>query len=328
MKINFVGNYGTGYVGESSDEGHITREIEELGHKVNRIPRDIWKAYCDGHSDPNWEKYLANLKSDINIIAKWSHFDSDRYVNVLQEESQAPCFYWLWDYTDWKTEYMNNDWHRIMAKSADLYLTNEGGDIPYMEKAGVKAIYFPFDVSDGNFDRTVGVHKIYDLVFFGSHVGKGDRIEWLTEINKTHPVTIFSWNHEVWKKQGFIDVYPAVYGSEFAYKVCQSKIIIGFSIEPNCWGYWSNRVGKVLTTGGFLLYQYAPGMELFLRDGAEYFSSIQEAKDKIGYYLEYEQEREMIAERGYKIGRDRFTSQARIKELLILIKRHLKGGLR
>lgn len=328
MKINFVGNYGYGYVGEKSDETILARDIETSAHQVNKIPRDIWKAHCDGLNDPNWDQYLNNLKSDINIITKWSHFDSDRYINILREKSGAKVLYWLWDYTDFPTEYVNNDWHRIMCKASDLYLTNEGGDIPYMKAAGIKAVYFPFDVSDGQFDRIVGVNKIYDLVFFGSCVGKGDRIEWLTEINKIHPVTIFSWNHEEWKKRGFDRSYPAVYGDEFAYKVCQSKIMLGFSVEPHCWGYWSNRVGKVLTAGGFLLYQYAPGMELFLKDGAEYFSSIQEANEKIEYYLAHDKEREDIAERGYKIGRNRFTSQARVKELLILIERYLKGGLR
>jgi spore maturation protein CgeB len=78
--------------------------------------------------------------------------------------------------------------------------------------------------------------------------------------------------------------------------------------------------------GGFLLYRYVPGMELFLRDGCEYFSSIDEAVDKIHYYLEHEDERELIADRGHQIGREKFTSEARVKELMILIDRYLKGA--
>ena len=76
--------------------------------------------------------------------------------------------------------------------------------------------------------------------------------------------------------------------------------------------------------GGFLLYRWVPGMELFLRDGAEYFSSVDEAIVKIHYYLDHEEEGKLIADRGYQIGRDRFTSGARIKELMILIDRYLK----
>lgn len=326
MRINFIGNYVTGYVGESSDELHLVREMEEIGHNVNKIPRDIWKSYCDGNNSRDWYQ-LENLKSDINIITKWSYFDSDRYINILREKSNAPVFYWTWDYFSWKTEYNSNDWHRVMCRTADLHLTNEGGNIEIMRNYGVKAYYFPFDVSDGLLDRNINVPKIYDVVFFGSCVGMGNRIEWLTEINKTHKLKIFGWNEKGWIDRGF-DAEPPVYGINFVQKVAESKIILGFNVEDHCWGYWSNRTGKVLTLGGFLLYRYTPGMELFLRDGAEYFSSIEEANQKISYYLEHEDEREKIAEKGHEIGRDRFTSKARVKELLILIDRYLKGGLK
>ena len=66
-------------------------------------------------------------------------------------------------------------------------------------------------------------------------------------------------------------------------------------------------------------------MELFLRDGVAYFSSPDEAIQKIAYYLQHSDERQAIADRGYEIGRDRFTSAARVKELMIFIDRYLKG---
>ena len=123
-----------------------------------------------------------------------------------------------------------------------------------------------------------------------------------------------------------IGLLKAVYGNDFIKEVSQTKICLGFSVNPDTWGYWSNRVGKTLTVGGFLLQRYVPGMELFLRDGADYFSSIEEAREKIDYYLKFPQKREEVAQRGYEIGRDRFTSEARIKELMILIDRFKKGA--
>src|SRR5690606_1092861 len=120
--------------------------------------------------------------------------------------------------------------------------------------------------------------------FFGSWLGQGNRQEWLKEINKTNPIKVFSYNYLDWPSE-FKDVNEAVYGHDFVREVKRSKIILGFNVEPNCWGYWSNRTGKIMLAGGFLLQQYAPGMELFLRDGVEYFSSIDEARDKIDHYL-------------------------------------------
>lgn len=319
MKINFVGSFTTGYVGEVADETHLCNELEYIGHEVKRIPRDIWKAYVDGQN--NWPDITDSLKADINVICKWHHFDSEDYVNVLRHRSEAPVFYWVWDYMwDQGVPPFNME----MAKAADLYLSNEAGVFKKYYK-DVNAYYFPFDVSDANLDKVVADKK-YKVAFFGSYLGQGDRTKWLPEINKAWPVKIFSWNWEEWKNRGF-DAEPAVWGMEFAKKVAETKVILGFNVNDHCWGYWSNRVGKVLTTGGFLLQRYVPGMELFLRDGAEYFSSVDECVRKINYFVEHNQERQRIADRGYEIGRDRFTSRARIKELVILIDRYLKGGL-
>ena len=209
-----------------------------------------------------------------------------------------------------------------MVKACDLYIANDVYSGNYVGFDNCH--YFPFDVADGELVQH-NLDKKYDVVFFGSYLGQGERVEWITEINKTHPVRIYSWNHEEWKKMG-IDAHPAVYGDEFSKIVARSKIILQFSVSDHCWGYWSNRVGKVLTLGGFLLARYAPGMELFLRNGAEYFSSVKEANEKISYYLINEIEREIIAEMGRRLGRSRFTSKQRIADLVILIERYLQGG--
>ena len=178
-------------------------------------------------------------------------------------------------------------------------------------------------MADGELPRFQTVEKVYDVTFFGSWLDQGDRREWLTEINKTTPIKVFSWNYKDWPKE--FNAQPAVYGIEFNQKVAESKIVLGFSVEPNCWGYWSNRVGKTLLAGGFLLYQYAPGMELFLRDGVEYFSSIEEAREKIDHFLIADIEREEVARKGRKIA-ERFSSKARVKDLMILCERYLKKG--
>jgi len=318
MVINFVGNFSRGYVGEISDENHICREIENLSHTVRRIPRDEWREHVrDGKDYVNVPK---DLKADANIICKWHHFYDDSFAEKLREKSGAPVFYWVWDF-------MRNpelpEWHIKMIMGSDLYLGNDIRSYP-PDIPSQKLYYFPFDVSDKHYDR-IRMPKKYDVTFFGSYVRSGDRIEWMKEINKRFPIKVFSWNHEEWVKDGF-DAEPAVYESDLVWKVGESKIILGFNVNDHCWGYWSNRTGKILTLGGFLLYRYVPGMELFLRDGAEYFSSIDEACQKIDYYLNNNEEREKVADRGYQIGRDRFTSEARVKELMILIDRFKKGA--
>lgn len=317
MVINFVGSFTTGYVGEKADQVHLAREMESLGHTVRKIPQDEWREHVI--EEKPYKNVPIDLKADINIITKWHHFSNRVFIDRLKIESSAPVFYWVWDYMQ------AEDWHMQAVEECDLYLGNDVKSSFYTEYKN--CYYFPFDVADGDLPWAVTSEnsKKYDVSFFGSYLDQGDRVEWLTEINKTNPVKIFSWNHEEWLKCGF-DAVPARYGLDLVQAVGESKIILGFSVEKNLWGYWSNRVGKVLSLGGFLLYQYAPGMELFLRDGCEYFSSIEEAREKIDHYLIAIEERQRIAKRGREIGRERFTSEARVKDLMILIERYLKKG--
>lgn len=322
MRVNFVGNYQQGYVGEISDETHLANSLMEHGAEVQRVPRDIWKAFVDGETNPDWEKYLPK-KADINIICKWHHFNNGKYIKKLREMTKAPVFYWTWDFMYDNTSQDFVDWHKAMGEASDLLLTNEGGLISAYEASLINAYYFPFDVADEGI--TVYPHGNYkrDVAFFGSYLGQGDRVEWLRRINEEIPIKIFSWNFEEWEKEGF-DAEKAVYGEDFNKAVSDTKICLQFSVNDHTWGYWSNRVGKTLLAQGFLLARYTPGMELFLKDGVGYFNSPEEAVEKIKYYLKNEKEREEIVRKGKYIGLQHFSSKQRTKELLIFIENYLK----
>jgi spore maturation protein CgeB len=320
MIINFVANYQSGYVGEVADETHIARELKALGHQVRQIPRDAWREYVIEKYPKGKYDVPRELKADINLIAKWHHFYDESFINALREKSGAPVFYWVWDYMD---DQGIPEWHTKAVEACDLYLSNEMG---IADKYNGKLYYFPFDNCDEQIDRILSTEKHYDVTFLGSYLHQGDRIPILKYINQHYPIQIFSWNWEEWKKEGF-EAKPSAYGEDFAIAVARSKLVLGINVNDKCWGYWSNRVGKVLSVGGFLLQRFVPGMELFLRDGAAYFNSKEEAVEKIKYYLEHEDERQQIADRGYEIGRDRFTSKARVKELDILIDRWFHGGI-
>lgn len=324
LAIGFIGNYQSGYVGEQADEVHLAREMEALGHQVFKIPRDEWREYViEGCPEDKYPGVPKNTKLDIVIVAKWHHFYDGSFIEKAKELYGCPVFYWVWDF-------MPNpelpDWHIKMAQAADLYLSGEEGIKDQYKALGVKHYYFQFDVADDSIPYFVtSPSRIkYPVTFFGSKIPQGHRYDWIKQINKSIRLKIFAWNWEEWFEEGF-NASPAVYGEEFNRAVSESAICLGFSVENNCWGYWSNRTGKTLLAGGFLLYEYTPGMELFLREGAAYFSSPEEAIQKINYYLSNEWQREQIRRKGSEIGRDNFSSKARITQLMILIDRFKKG---
>jgi hypothetical protein len=320
MIINFIGNYANGYVGEISDENHLAREMERQGHTVRRIPRDEWReAVIENFPEGKYRNVPTQLQADINIIAKWHHFYSGEFIEKLREKSGAPVLYWCWDYM-WDQNFP--DWHLKMAQAADLYLSNEGGLAQQYAKFGVKHYYFPFDVCDGDIPKAGMPPNKYDVVFLGSFLGQGERLEYIKKINAAFPVTVFSWNYAEWDKIG-IKANPPVWGAECNKVIKESKIVLGFNVNPHCWGYWSNRVGKTIQAGGFLLQQYAPGMELLLGDNVEYFSSPEEAIEKISFYLSHEPSRKEFLWKVQAL-EDKFTSKHRVKQLMIMAERFIK----
>src|SRR3990167_3895647 len=118
--INFIGIFNQpGYVGEISDETSLALEMENLGHEVRRIDRAQWREYILEDKPKDKYEIPEDLKADINIIAKWHHFFDARFIAELKKLSNAPVFYWVWDFMD------DNgllDWHKALVEEADLYL--------------------------------------------------------------------------------------------------------------------------------------------------------------------------------------------------------------
>ena len=321
MRIGFIGSFNQpNMVGEVSDETHLAREMEKSGHEVYRIPRDEWREYVIENFPKDKYKVPEDIKLDIVICAKWHHFYDGSFINKAREKYECPVFLWVWDFMGPDFP----DWHIQMARSADLYLSGEMGLFSKYKELGVKPYYFQMDCCDGDIPIFKNEEKKYDVIFTGSYYQDGHRLEWLKEINKQVKVIVFGFGYEDWIKNGF-EAYPPVYGSDYNKVIAQSKIVLGFGYTIPCWGYWSNRVGKVLTAKGYLLQEYVPGMEQLLPEGLEYFSSPEEAIEKIKYTLASESHRlSCIALNSISL-KD-FTSKWKMIELEKLIERYLKGG--
>lgn len=320
MNIVFVGNFQVGPGGEPADEVHITREFESAGNKVFKIPRDEWREYVIEKSPQG--KYnvpeLKNQKIDVAIICKWHHFYDASFITMLRSKYNCPVFYWVWDFMEGHTV---GDWHMNMAQAADLYLSGEIGLAHWYKQNKVKFYYLQFDVVDGAMPYFTSSEKKYNVIYMGSCINQGGRLDMLEAIGREIPITVFGHDYEVWREHGF-DAYPAVYGAEANKIISESHIILGTSCGPRCFGYWSNRVGRTLFAGGFLMQWYTPGMELFMSDSCEYFSTPDEAIRKIRWYLD---DPTRILERKQRniMPREMWTSEYRVRQLLVLIDRYL-----
>jgi hypothetical protein len=320
MKIIFVGNFQQGPGGEAADETHLVRELELAGHEVAKISRDEWREYVEeGFPQDKYNVPEVWRKFDIAIVCKWHHFYDGKFMKALKQLYSCPVFYWVWDNMEGHTV---DDWHIKMAKEADLYLSGELGLASHYKANGIRFYYFQFDSVDGQFPPMHSSTKEYDVIFTGSHTNQNGRLNLLKEINKEIPIQVFAHDYEEWQKDGFA-AKPAVYGQEFNKVISQSKIVLGTSAGPDIFGYWSNRVGKVLWAGGFLLQWYTPGMESIIGDACQYFSTAKEAIEKIKFYLPRPDEREKTWEKILMSGPRRWTSEYKVSQLTILIERYL-----
>ena len=319
MKCLFIGNLqGPGNAsGEEADEIHIARCLKEAGVDVTTVPRDeIHAHFVKGTKDniPEPEDF------DIIILCKWSLFTADM-IDMVKERYKGKLVYWTWDFlfqphNEWKVP----DWHAMLLEKCDYYISGELGMSDWFKRSNMDFRYFNWDTSDGKIDQIERDEK-YDLVFTGSYISHSYRINILRELNKRFNLTIFSFDHEKWKEEGF-KAEPGLYGSNYNQISAQAKIQICINnVEPmpQTAMYQSNRVGKVLTTGGLPLVHYFPGAERMLSDAVPIFHDLGDAINKIEWLLGNDIQRETARIKAYDFGRARYTTQIRMKEFKILL---------
>ncbi|MEY8515831.1 glycosyltransferase [Lachnospiraceae bacterium 29-84] len=96
-----------------------------------------------------------------------------------------------------------------------------------------------------------------------------------------------------------------------------SKINLNFTSKPIRTGL-PLRVWDILGAGGFLLTNFQSEIPEYFEIGRDLdvFASEDELIEKIGYYLEHEDERRQIAENGRQKAKDQYSLEARIRQML------------
>ena len=102
-----------------------------------------------------------------------------------------------------------------------------------------------------------------------------------------------------------------------AKRFSESRIVFNISIGDDI----NMRLFETLGTGSFLLTNYLPTLGEFFEDGVDFvtYNSYDDMIEKAKYYLEHEEEREKIAEAGYKKAIEKHTYEARIKTIADIV---------
>ena len=173
--------------------------------------------------------------------------------------------------------------------------------------------YFQLEKSEGSFSD---LGLIFQTTVLGFKIAEIERRRALIELSKHYRVNVYS-NSDVSDLLRIQYCGSVDYWSEMPKVFRRSKINLNFAI-PNIKSGIPLRIWDVLGCGGFLLTNYQAEIPYYFKEGEDLvcFDGLEDLCEKVGYYLEHEEERKRIAWNGYRKVREKHSYIERIRTIL------------
>ena len=173
--------------------------------------------------------------------------------------------------------------------------------------------YFQLEKSEGSFSD---LGLIFQTTVLGFKIAEIERRRALIELSKHYKVNGYS-NSDVSDLLRIQYCGSVDYWSEMPKVFRMSKINLNFTI-PNIKSGIPLRIWDVLGCGGFLLTNYQAEIPYYFKEGEDLvcFDGLEDLCEKVGYYLEHEEERKRIAWNGYRKVREKHSYIERIHTIL------------
>lgn len=220
---------------------------------------------------------------DLNIHVDWGEDGLTAILPYKPIDTPHPMAYWASD------THINNGnpgdsypYRLETAKKADFVFCAQKRAVEEMKRDGVpNPIWLPHAFEPQAYPKFNLFTKRYDVCFVG-HVNTRNRENALDRVFREFPNFYYG--------QQLFDAA--------ARKYAESKVCFNISMEDDL----IMRVFEVMGTGSFLLTNWVPTIEDVFEDGKHLvlYRSLDEAVDKIKYYLKHDDEREKIAQAGYE----------------------------
>lgn len=290
LKIVFYGNFSVDYCSEV----HYSKTLKSMGHEVVELQETTVKT----------EDVLEQaLKADVFV---WVH--SHGFINqgsltmeyVLEKlkENNIPLVAYHLDLymplDRWK-EYENSPYMKV-----EHFFTVDKLMADWFNKnTNVKGHYLQAGVFEQEC-RIANMPKEIDVMFVGS---KGYHKEW------PYRPQLINWlkeNYRLFRHVGGDGDIKTTRGQDLNRLYGYSKVAVGdtLCINYDYPYYWSDRVYETLGRGGFLIHPYIQGMEDHFEDGKHLvfyeYGDFKQLKYLIDYYIENNDEREMIRLAGHE----------------------------
>lgn len=187
-----------------------------------------------------------------------------------------------------------------------IFLCNKEYLKGYEDKYGAPAYFMPQCGIDTEFPSEEPI--TWDVLFIGNfstqwHIGRKEILDEFKKELNTKVIT-----GEFYTKN-----------QKYLYK----NTPISLAISPQVEGYTSNRLYNILSSGGFCLALWFPGIEDLFENKKHlvWFKNAEEGVELAKYYLTHESERSGIAHSGKKLYDERHTAKHRLDAIFDLMGR-------
>ena len=264
---------------------------EEIG-TAESVPAEIGKAgRRKAAQDPEMQKY----RGDVAFVG--SLYERNSYDKI---KNRLP-------------EYLRGYFDAVME--AQLNISGANIVEPMLTTNILEQLqeYFQLEKSDGSFSD---LGLIFQTTVLGFKIAEIERRRALIELSKHYKVNVYS-NSDVSDLLRIQYCGSVDYWSEMPKVFRMSKINLNFTI-PNIKSGIPLRIWDVLGCGGFLLTNYQAEIPYYFKEGEDLvcFDGLEDLCEKVGYYLEHEEERKRIAWNGYRKVREKHSYIERIRTIL------------
>ena len=264
---------------------------EEIG-TAESVPAEIGKAgRRKAAQDPEMQKY----RGDVAFVG--SLYERNSYDKI---KNRLP-------------EYLRGYFDAVME--AQLNISGANIVEPMLTTNILEQLqeYFQLEKSEGSFSD---LGLIFQTTVLGFKIAEIERRRALIELSKHYKVNVYS-NSDVSDLLRIQYCGSVDYWSEMPKVFRMSKINLNFTI-PNIKSGIPLRIWDVLGCGGFLLTNYQAEIPYYFKEGEDLvcFDGLEDLCEKVGYYLEHEEERKRIAWNGYRKVREKHSYIERIRTIL------------
>lgn len=294
---------------------HFYEPLKKLFSRV--IVYDYLKRRTEIGAKGINEEIIDLVRKERPKYVIWTSFYYDiegATLNKIREEGFI-VIGWFFD-DEWRFDGYSKYWIPYL----DYCVTNAIEAVPkYKELNAACILAVPVMGSVPVQRDWANVRELYDVSFVGSRF-YADREQWINELKK-NKIDVHAFG-DGWGRYLTFEEMLDVFG--------ESKINLNLAKcnDTNRRLQIKARVFEVCLAGGFLLTEYAPGIENFFEIDKEIvcFRNMQEMVDKVIYYLGHDEERRAIARAGFKRAEREYTTYKIMSRVFEHIKKDIAAN--